>query len=256
MSLESRLARLDLDWIIPDWPAPSNVRAVMTTRNADIEDGARRSMNLGRAAGDAVVGVTRNRVLLRDVCGVDTVWLSQVHGTTVARIDDAKEPIEADGALATQPGRAASIRVADCLPVLFCTRDGRRVAAAHAGWRGLNAGILEETVAAIDAPGREILAWLGPAIGARAFEVGDDVHRALVDRDPNAAIAFVPYPEREGKWLCDLYALARMRLRRMGIESISGGGFCTVTDESRFFSYRRDKSVERMAATIWIEPRV
>ena len=255
-NIQAAVADRDLDWIIPNWPAPANVRALMTTRNADIERGIRRRMNLAGATGDATDEVERNRALLRSVTGVDPFWLSQTHGTNVARIDDidAAPLIEADGAVVTRPGAAATVRIADCMPVLFCTRNGSRVAAAHAGWRGLSAGILEATVRAIGADHGQVIAWLGPAIGPDAFEVGEDVYRAFTDSDPEARTSFAPYPGRPGKWLADFYALARMRLRNAGVTSIHGGGFCTFTDASRFFSYRRDKTMERMAALVWLAP--
>ena len=267
--LRARLVLRNLDWIVPDWPAPSNVRALMTTRNADSVDGVRRSMNLGRANGDHAASVERNRVLLHDVTGVEPLWLSQTHGIDVVPADDSAQFANADAAIATRSGRAATVRVADCMPVLFACRDGAVVGAAHAGWRGLCAGVLEATVHAMrgarceggaGGAGRasdtrdDIVAWMGPAIGPDSFEVGDDVRDAFIARDESASAAFVPFPGRKGKWLADLYALARMRLQALGIESIGGGNFCTVRDKQRFFSYRRDASVERMAALIWIEP--
>ena len=251
--LQTALTDRSLDWIIPDWPAPANVHALMTTRNGDTGQGIRCSMNLARATGEVVAAVVRNRALLRSVTGVDPFWLSQTHGTNVAHIDAA--PLtEADGAVVTRSGRAATVCIADCLPVLFCTADGSRVGAAHAGWRGLNAGILEATVSAMGADRDLVIAWLGPAIGPDAFEVGEDVYRAFTDSDPEARTSFAPYPGRPGKWLADFYALARMRLRNAGVTSIHGGGFCTFTDASRFFSYRRDKTMERMAALVWLAP--
>ena len=268
-ALRDRLQSRDLDWIVPDWPAPSNVRALMTTRSADTVGGVRRSMNLGRADGEHAEDVERNRVLLREIAGVEPLWLSQTHGIDVVVADDSAQWANADAAIATRPGRAASVRVADCMPVLLARRDGAVVGAAHAGWRGLCSGVLEATVHAMRRVGRpdsagaagpasdthdDVVAWMGPAIGPEWFEVGDDVRDAFIARDTAASAAFVPFPGRPGKWLADLYALARMRLRAVGIGSISGGSFCTLRDEERFFSYRRDRSVERMAALIWVEP--
>lgn len=258
-NLKAALEKRNLDWIVPDWPAPPNVRALMTTRTG--RDGA--SMNLGRANGAAAADVEHNRALLAEVCSVESLWMSQTHGTAVAvaEADGSPQLIEADAAIATRPGRAATVRVADCMPVLFTDRQGSVVGAAHAGWRGLCAGVLEATIASMrlrmnknNPP--EILAWLGPAIGPDAFEVGDDVRDAFIARDDGARHAFVPVPARAGKWLADLYALARMRLRTAGVTSIHGGDYCTFRDADRFFSYRRDKSMERMAAVIWIEPSV
>lgn len=251
MNLRRELEARGLDWIVPDWPAPSTVRALMTTRNGGASTGSCRSLNLG-GRGDDPLNVAKNREVLRRVCGIEPLWLSQTHGTHVVVVDQAPQSAEGDAALAALPGRAATVRVADCLPVLFCDRRGTRVAAAHAGWRGLCAGVLEATVAAMQVPPQDVLAWLGPAIGPDAFEVGDEVRAAFVARDAGAAAAFVPYPGRSGKWLADLYALARMRLRSVGVEAVYGGGFCTVTDAERFFSYRRDQTTGRMAALAWL----
>ena len=251
MSLAGELARRELDWIIPDWPAPPNVRALVTTRNGGFSTGAWRSMNLGLREDDPL-SVARNRELLRAVSGIEPVWLNQTHGTNVVAVDQALPPDEGDAAIASRPGFAAAVRVADCLPVLFCDSSGTRVAAAHAGWRGLCAGVIEATVAAMHTPAREIIAWLGPAIGRDAFEVGDEVRAAFVARDAGASAAFVAYPGRPGKWLGDLYALATLRLHNAGVVAVHGGGLCTMTDADRFFSYRRDKTTGRMAAMIWL----
>lgn len=251
MSLAKELERRGLDWIVPDWPAPPTVRALVTTRNGGFSTGACRGMNLG-LRGDDPLNVARNQELLRAVCGAEPLWLSQTHGKEVVAVDHAQQLAEGDAAIATRPGRAATARVADCLPVLFCDRRGTRVAAAHAGWRGLCAGVLEATVAALQVPPQEIMAWLGPAIGPGAFEVGAEVRAAFVTRDAGAHAAFVPYPERRGKWLADLYALATLRLRHAGVVAVHGGGFCTVADADRFFSYRRDKTTGRMAALVWL----
>ena len=255
MSVDAEIARRALDWIIPDWPAPPSVRALFTTRNGGFSTGSCRSMNLGHACGDDPAPIAQNQQLLREVCGVEPLYLSQTHGTGVVAIDGAAQLCEGDGAVATQPGRAAIVRVADCLPVLFCDRSGTRVAAAHAGWRGLCAGVLEATVAAMHAGPEHIIAWLGPAIGPSAFEVGDEVRAAFVAVDAGAVAAFTPFPGRPGKWLADLYALARMRLRAAGVVEVYRGGYCTLTDAQRFFSYRRDKTSGRMAALIWLDPR-
>lgn len=257
MSLAAELERRGLDWIVPDWPVPPTVRALVTTRNGGFSTGACRSMNLGHRSADDPLSVARNEELLRAVCGVEPLWLSQTHGTVVVAVDHAQQLAAGDAAVAARPGRAATVRVADCLPVLFCDAQGTRVAAAHAGWRGLCAGVLEATVAAMRTPAREIIAWLGPAIGPGAFEVGAEVRAAFVARDPAAGAAFVAYPGRPGKWLADLYALATLRLRHAGVVAVHGGGFCTVIDAERFFSYRRDKTTGRMAALVWlVAPRI
>ena len=249
------IARRSLDWIVPDWPAPPNVHALFTTRNGGFSAGLCSSMNLGNPRFDEPGAVARNRDLLREVCGVDPLYLSQTHGIGVVAADHASLLAEGDAAIATQIGRAATVRVADCLPALFCDRAGTRVAAAHAGWRGLCAGVLEATVSALQAPPAEIVAWLGPAIGAEVFEVGDEVRDAFLEREPGAGVAFVAYPGRPGKWLADLYTLARIRLRAAGVVDVHGGGFCTLTDPTRFFSYRRDRTTGRMAALIWLAPQ-
>jgi YfiH family protein len=179
--------------------------------------------------------------------------MSQVHGTDVVAIDVPPAMPIGDAAFATQPGRAVAVRIADCLPVLFCDRAGTCVAAAHAGWRGLAAGILEATVAKLHVDPATLLAWFGPAIGPDKFEVGDDVRDAFVTRDAQAEGAFRPHPEHGGKWLADIFALASMRLSAAGVTAQFGGGVCTVSNPGRFFSHRRDRSPGRMAALIWLE---
>ncbi len=205
MTLSDKLAERDLDWIIPDWPAPANVQSLMTTRNGGASSGHCATMNLAGNHADDPQHVERNQALLREVIGIEPRWLSQVHGTDVAMVDAPAQRWVADAAIATTPGIAAAVRVADCLPVLFCDRDGTRVAAAHAGWRGLAAGVLERTVEAMHVPPGGIIAWLGPAIGLAAFEVGDDVRDAFIAHEaarasgcarpassPSAAAAFAP----------------------------------------------------------------
>jgi len=181
----------------------------------------------------------------------DPVWLRQVHGTRCIVAEDATAGVEADAGVSFRPGTVCAVLTADCLPVLFCDVGGTVVAAAHAGWRGLAAGVLEAAVAAMRRPAGEILAWLGPAIGPAAFEVGDEVRAAFVARDAAAAAAFVPHGA--GKWLCDLDALARQRLAALGLRRIDGGGLCTASDADRFYSYRRDGATGRMASLVWLE---
>lgn len=250
--LRARIERRALDWIVPDWPAPASVCALVTTRNGGASTGAYSSMNVSSRSDDDAQAVAHNIGLLQSVAGVAPQWLSQVHGVAVASVDTYAGTIEADGAVATKPGRTAVVRIADCLPVLFCNRRGTLVAAAHAGWRGLCAGVLEATVAAMPVSPGSLLAWLGPAIGPGAFEVGRDVRDAFIARDIAASAAFIPHPAASGKWLADLYMLARQRLRRAGVEAIYGGGLCTASDPGRFFSYRRDGMTGRMAAMIWL----
>jgi len=255
MTLAAEIARLKLDWIVPDWPAPANVRALVTTRNGGVSTGPNATMNLARNAFDDPEHVTQNQALLRAVAGADPVWMSQVHGTDVVLIDHPPSMPVGDAAVVTiaQPGRIAAVRIADCLPVLFCDRAGTCVAAAHAGWRGLSAGVLEATIDRMRVAPENLLAWMGPAIGPDAFEVGDDVRDAFVTRDAAAASAFRPHPEHEHKWLADIFALAAMRLAATGVTAQSGGGICTVSNPDRFFSHRRDRSPGRMAALIWLE---
>ena len=247
------------DWIRPEWPAPSTVRALMTTRNGGVSEGAYAAgdggggLDLGTYCGDANERVARNRAILRANLPSDPVWLRQVHGRTV--IDAGHAPSEsepdADAAIATSPKLVCAVLVADCMPVLFCDRSGTRVAAAHAGWRGLAQGVLEATVAALDVAPRELLVWLGAAIGARRFEVGADVRDAFIAHDPSASSAFTPFVA--GKWLADLAMLARMRLAACGVVAVYGGGLCTVSEPARFYSYRRDRITGRMAALIWLD---
>jgi len=239
-----------LEWIEPDWPAPRRVRALVSTRRGGSSVGAFASLNLGTRVGDDPRAVAENRARVRAALPAEPVWLRQVHRLDVVDAARAEADATADAAFTRTPGVVCAIQVADCLPVLFCDRDGTTVAAAHAGWRGLSAGVLERTVAALEAPPDKLLAWLGPAIGPTAFEVGVDVFDTFTATDPQAADAFRPL--RAGKWLADLYALARRRLARAGMHAVYGGGLCTVSDPVRFFSYRRDRVTGRQAAFIWL----
>lgn len=238
------------NWIVPDWPAPLSVRAWVTTRAGGVSAGPWRGMNLGDHVGDDPAAVARNREILRRESGAEPLWLKQVHSTVIVNAELAAQGVEADGAVSRKPGAACVVMTADCLPVLLCDRAGSVVAAAHAGWRGLCDGILEATVAAMAVPAGEILAWLGPAIGPDAFEVGEEVRAAFLLRDEGADAAF--RPGRPGKWLCDLYALARRRLALQGVGAVWGGGLCTVSDPDRFYSYRRDGVTGRMAALVYL----
>jgi YfiH family protein len=241
------------DWIVPDWPAPTGVGSLATTRRGGVSVGAFASLNLGEHVGDDPAAVAANRSLVCRRIGARPVWLRQVHG---ARVIDAAAcvgpfPPEADAAFARQAGVACVVMSADCLPVLFCDRDGTVVAAAHAGWRGLLAGVLEATVAAMAVPGRDVMAWLGPAIGPQAFEVGEEMRQAFTGADPDAAAAFRP---AGGKWLADITLLARQRLAGQGLTRVFGGSSCTWNKAAHFFSYRRDGQTGRMASLIWLRP--
>ncbi len=238
------------DWIVPDWPAPARVRALITTRGGGNSVGPYASMNLGLRVGDDPAIVDANRRFLQRFLPGEPKWLNQVHGATVVAAETIVQPIEADASVATSRGCVSAIMVADCLPILFASQSGGVVAAAHAGWRGLAGGVIENTIQALDTPPRNLLAYLGPAIGPSAFEVGDEVREAFIAVDQAAGSAFRPY--KPGKWLADLFALARQRLASTGVASVYGGGQCTYSDPARFFSHRRDKVTGRMAALIWI----
>lgn len=238
------------EWIVPEWPAPHGVQALSTTRRGGVSEGGYHSLNLGDHVGDQPAHVAENRARVAAHLPAAPLWLSQVHGVRVVDAALAADGEQADAALVRIPGRVCAVMTADCLPVLFCHRGGQVVAAAHAGWRGLAGGVLEATLAAMAVPGNEVMAWLGPAIGPTAFEVGDDVRTAFAGADPAAASAFAA--ATPGKWLADLYALARLRLRRCGVTAIYGGDRCTVSEPGLFFSHRRDRVTGRMASLIWL----
>jgi YfiH family protein len=272
--------------IEPDWPAPARVRSAFTLRTGGVSRAPYDSLNVGAHVGDASTAVEENRRRVRERLRLpaEPVWLQQVHGVEVADLDVAEAPamawrapaqsgevgaeaavalgaadalpvspgvLRADAAVTRVPGRVCVIQVADCMPVLFAARDGSAVGAAHAGWRGLAGGVLEETVRHLGIPAAQLIAWLGPTIGQEHFEVGDEVLAAFVSHDPDAVSAFEP--NARGRWQCDLYSLARRRLGALGIRDVFGGGWCTYADAARFFSYRRDGQCGRMAALIWIE---
>lgn len=234
----------------PDWAAAANVDAWFTTRVGGASEGPYASMNLGLHVGDDAAHVQENR--RRALIGTDArpVWLNQVHGIQVADLDAGEPTGAADAAVTSRTDVVCSVLVADCLPVFFCDAAGARVGVAHAGWRGLRAGVLEATVAAMRVPPSTLLVHLGPAIGPQAFEVGEDVRAAFCDRHSGAASSFVARPDMPGKFLADLPALARMRLRDAGVLRVSGGSYCTFTDAAKFFSYRRDGVTGRMGALI------
>jgi len=237
--------------ILPDWPAPANVRALQTTRRGGFSCTPYDTLNLGMHVGDDALAVAANRQLLNAWVPSEPVWLEQVHGTQVVSAEQAGCLPRADGCIARRPGAVCAVMTADCLPLLLCDRAGSVVAAVHAGWRGLAAGVIEAAVAAMACPPPELMAWLGPAIGPLAFEVGEEVRAAFVAHQTEAAASFTPHAA--GKWLADIYGLARLRLYAAGVRSIHGGGLCTYTDAAQFYSYRRDGATGRMATLIWLE---
>jgi len=235
-----------------DWRLPAGVHAAFTTRAGGVSAPPWDSFNVATHVGDDPARVSANRARLKTLLALpaEPAWLNQVHGTVVADLDSPMQGvIAADAAVARESGRVCVVMVADCLPVLFASRDGTRIAAAHAGWRGLASGVLEQTVTALGVPGAQLTAWLGPAISIEHFEVGDDVRTAFVDADREAAAAFVS--NARGRWQADLVALARRRLSALDITDVSGGQWCTFADRERFYSHRREGKGGRMAALIW-----
>ena len=248
------------NWLAPDWPAPSRVRAVCTTRDGGVSSGHYASLNLGGHVGDDAASVQANRKVLQEAINAHPVFLEQVHGTQAVALDDrSPDNTRADGCLTARSGIACTIMVADCLPVLFTDTQARAVAAAHAGWRGLAGGVLESVFDTFSrlalAQASDTLVWLGPCIGADAFEVGNDVKCVFEAQDARNAAMFKPHTA--GKWMADLQGLARLRLQALGITSIHGNagsrGWCTVSNPSRFFSHRRDGVSGRFAACIWLD---
>ncbi len=240
----------------PEWPAPAAVRAAFTLRSGGVSAAPFGTLNLGTHVGDAAPAVAENRRRVAAALSLpgEPLWLAQQHGITVVKPD--QQPASwaiapaGDAAVTQRPGRVLAVLVADCLPVLMARRDGAAVAVAHAGWRGLAAGVLEATIAALGVPGEELVAWLGPAIGAAHFEVGEEVRVEFRRHDPQAAAAF----ERNarGRWQCDLALLARQRLAARGVRAVHGVAHCTYADAAAFYSYRRDGATGRMAALIWL----
>ena len=247
--------------ITPDWPVPARVRCAFTLRSGGVSLAPYDSLNVGAHVGDSASAVAENRRRLRGSLRLpaEPAWLQQVHGTDVVDLDVLEEvpPLgaggspRADAAVTHEDRRVCVIQVADCMPVLFAARDGSVVGAAHAGWRGLAGGVLEQTVRALGVPAAGLIAWLGPTISQQHFEVGDDVRTAFVSDDPGAAAAFAT--NTRGRSQCNLYALAKRRLAALGVAEVFGGEWCTYADRARFFSFRRDGQCGRMAALIWLE---
>lgn len=240
------------DWIVPDWPAHPAVRALITARGGGASTGPYASFNLGDLTADDPAAVTENKRRLAALVPGPIRWLRQVHGPRVVPADEVAGQVEADASVAHAPGVVCAVKIADCMPILVADRSGRCVGIAHAGWRGLSSGVVENTVAALQIPPDRLMAFLGPAIGPDAFEVGDEVREAFCDVDPSAAAAFAP--GRPGKWLADLFALGRQRLARCGVHEVYGGGLCTYSLPQRFYSHRRNPVTGRMAALIWLDP--
>ena len=236
--------------IIPDWPAPAQVKALQTTRLGGISRAPYDSFNLGDHVGDAPLAVARNRMLLNHLLPSEPVWLEQAHGTLVANADNAGCLPQADACIARHRAAVCAVMTADCLPVLLCDKQGSVVGAAHAGWKGLAAGIIEATVQAMSIAPQNLMAWLGPAISQDAFEVGEEVRDIFMKYDSQTASAFIP--GQSGKWFADIYALARLRLNALGITQIYGGNYCTYRESEKFFSYRRDGMTGRMGTFIWL----
>lgn len=242
---------MSIGFLPADWPAPASIRAGTTLRGGGVSAPPFDALNLGDRTGDDAAAVAANRDRLRADLALPgpPVWLDQVHGTRVVDADAAVAG-EADASVGVAASTVCAVLTADCLPVLFCDRAGACWGAAHAGWRGLAAGVLEATIAALPAAPERLLAWLGPAIGARHFEVGAEVRAAFCDRCADDAAAFTP-ASAPGKYLADIYALARARLGRAGVASIHGGGQCTIDDPARYYSYRRSPRTGRMASLVW-----
>lgn len=237
------------DLIIPDWPAPSNVHAIQTTRQGGFSDAPFESLNLGAHVQDHLITVVKNRHLLDQFVPAEPVWLNQVHGTKVVDAALSSCVQDADASFTTQSNVVCVTMTADCLPVLLCDKQGTAVSAIHAGWRSLCDGVIENAVLAMGLKAEDVLAWLGPAIGPDAFEVGAEVRQAFIEKDANATQAFRPHAD---KWLANLYLLATQRLNNVGIKAIYGGGDCTYSYPERYFSFRRDGMTGRMATMIWL----
>jgi len=238
-------------WIVPDWPAPSNIRAASSLRSGGVSGAEYATLNLGDHVADGRAAVDENRVRLQQALALPASpkWLTQVHGIDCIDAASSAIGVEADASFTTQAGIVSVVLTADCLPVLLCDKQGTTVAAVHAGWRGLAAGVIESTIAAMG-ESQELMAWLGPAIGPQQFEVGDEVRAAFIARDAVAVDAFAP--ARAGHWLADLYQLARIVLKKQGVSNIYGGEWCTVSRPDDFYSYRRDGVTGRMATLIWM----
>ena len=236
------------DWIQADWPAPPNVRAFSTTRSGGVSRGPWSSLNLGLHCGDDPSLVEQNRASLSEALPSSPHWLHQVHGPTVVRHSARVTcEMEGDALVSFEPHQVCAVLTADCLPVLFCNRRGDRVGIAHAGWRGLAGGILEATVRVLDEAPNELMAWMGPAIGPRVYEVGSDVAEAFPNEFPAG------FTRQGDRFLLDIYSVAKLKLAAAGVQAVYGGRYCTMSDPERFFSYRRDGVTGRMASLLWLD---
>lgn len=242
-----------MDKIIPNWNAPKQIQAFTTVRNGGVSQAPFDSFNLGSHVNDNLADVMKNRELLVEKFQLPQMplFLNQTHSTKVIRLPYAGTDLEADAVYTNQPNQVCLIMTADCLPALFVSQDGKEIAAAHAGWRGLCDGVLEATVAEFECEPAQISVWLGPAIGPNAFQVGNEVIEQFCAFDPNAEEAFIEDGSTSGKFLGNLYQIAKQRLNKLGIVNIFGGDHCTYTEKEHFFSYRRDKQTGRMASLIW-----
>jgi YfiH family protein len=242
------------DFIQPNWPAANKIRAYTTTRIGGVSVAPYDSFNLAAHVGDNLDQVEKNRAILREKLQLpaEPLWLTQTHGTHVVAADATQPYIEADASYTDRPNVVCAVQTADCLPLLICNRDATLVAAIHAGWKGLAAGVIESTLTTLNVPGNELLVWLGPAMGPQAFEIGKDVYQAFTDKHSEAELGFKAISAE--KWLANIYLLAKQRLHAFGITAIYGGEFCTFTESEKFFSYRRNPITGRMASLIWISP--
>ncbi len=247
-----------LDFILPDWPAPKNVHALQTNRDKGYSHAPFDSFNLGDHVKDNPMHVAQNRQLLNEYLPSEPVWLHQVHGIHVVDAANTSCVPDADASFSTRNNVVCVTMTADCLPVLLCDNTGTVVSAVHAGWRGLCDGIIEATVAKLPAKPADLMAWLGPAIGPNAFEVGAEVRAQFMAIDKKSEAAFKPHGDNQeqNKWLCDIYKIATQRLNNLGVTQIYGGDHCTFTDEDNFFSFRRDGDTGRMATLIWLDSSV
>lgn len=236
-----------------NWPAPKNIKAFTTTRIGGVSKTPYDSFNLATHVGDDRKAVEKNRALLQTTLQLpnEPLWLTQTHSIDVVQAELQQAYVNADASYTRQKNIVCAAQTADCLPVLICDRAATCVAAIHAGWKGLAAGIIEQTIKAMNIPGKELLVWLGPAIGPHAFEVGEDVYQQFITHDANADLGFNKISSQ--KWLADIYLLAKQRLHAYDVTAIYGGEFCTYTDKEKFFSFRRDKTTGRMTSLIWIE---